>query len=67
MSIKEWIVVLIVAPLLVVALLAGMWFALVYVPGADTLWPSGKAQKYDCTEEDQTGVCGIRHFFKGEY
>lgn len=63
MTFRDFVLICIVAPLVVVALLGSMWLVLEYY---DNFFPSNDSapQKVECAEEDGDGLCGIKRFFK---
>ena len=69
MSVKEWLIVIIIAPLIVAALLLGGWLLLVGTEGVDFSLSSYfklPQREVECAEEDFSGVCGVRKFMQGE-
>lgn len=63
MSLKEIVIALCGAAVLVGAIVGAMILVLEVYPRSSSDEPH---KRYDCTEEDFRGVCGIRKFFSGE-
>jgi hypothetical protein len=58
MSFTDTLIALFGALILIVVVLGGFVFLLLY---GDQLFPGAGTPSVSCTEEDQGGLCGIRH------